>query len=257
MGQARLFVVLTLMGVTAACEGGSSAGSTNAAAPQSMPDAVTADPPHYAVLFENDVARLLRIKYPVGAKSVMHSHPAGCGIILVDQTMKFTLVSGDTTPTSTAHTSEVSCFDEEVHLPENVGKAEAELILLELKNRKTFDNLQTGRSITIASAGNVPEAVAADPRHYAVQFENDVVRLVRIKLAAGEKSVMHAHPAHCVVFIDGGSGKNTTPDGKSTTSNFEPRSVDCVDAMVHLPESTHSKSSEILLIEFKNKQTFK
>src|SRR5207237_6323016 len=56
-------------------------------------DAVTADPSHYIVLFENDMARLLRIKYPAGAKSVMHNHPAGCGIFLVDQKFKLTMAN--------------------------------------------------------------------------------------------------------------------------------------------------------------------
>jgi len=39
------------------------------------------------------MARLLRIKYPAGAKSVMHNHPAGCGIFLVDQKFKLTMAN--------------------------------------------------------------------------------------------------------------------------------------------------------------------
>jgi len=33
-----------------------------------------------------------------------------------------------------------------------------------------------------------------DPKHYKVEFENDRVRVVRIKYKPGEKSVMHSHP---------------------------------------------------------------
>ena len=43
-----------------------------------FPDAVTADPKHYSVSFENDVARFLRVKYGPGEKSVMHRHLPGC-----------------------------------------------------------------------------------------------------------------------------------------------------------------------------------
>ena len=38
----------------------------------SYPDAVTADPKHYRVAFENDVARFIRARYGPGEKSVMH-----------------------------------------------------------------------------------------------------------------------------------------------------------------------------------------
>ena len=34
--------------------------------PDSYPDAVTADPKHYSVSFENDVVRFLRVKYGPG-----------------------------------------------------------------------------------------------------------------------------------------------------------------------------------------------
>src|SRR5262245_49346388 len=63
--------------------------------PAPAPDAITADPAHYKVLFENDAARLIRISYPPGAKSVMHNHPAGCGIFIVDQRFKFTSQPGE------------------------------------------------------------------------------------------------------------------------------------------------------------------
>src|SRR5207244_3881874 len=93
-------------------------------------DAVTADPSHYIVLFENDMARLLRIKYPAGAKSVMHNHPAGCGIFLVDQKFKLTMASGED-QTVEDHAGDVTCGDLENHLPQNAGDKDAELILLE------------------------------------------------------------------------------------------------------------------------------
>ena len=39
-------------------------------------DAAKVDPKHYKVEFENDRARVLRINYVPGEKSVMHEHPA-------------------------------------------------------------------------------------------------------------------------------------------------------------------------------------
>jgi hypothetical protein len=49
------------------------------------PDAVTADPRHYRIAFENDVARFIRASYAPGEKSVMHRHLPGCTIFLTDR----------------------------------------------------------------------------------------------------------------------------------------------------------------------------
>ena len=66
--------------------------------PEPFPDAVTADPAHYRVAFENNVARFLRVKYGPNEKSVMHRHLPGCVIFLTDQAMNFTVPDGTTVP---------------------------------------------------------------------------------------------------------------------------------------------------------------
>jgi hypothetical protein len=103
---------------------------------QTVPDAVKADPAHYKVELENDLVRMLRIKYGPGEKSVMHSHPAGCATFLVDQTFTFTMPDGKTQD-DVRRAGEVSCGDAEVHLPQNTGRGTAEVILVEFKNRRT------------------------------------------------------------------------------------------------------------------------
>jgi len=100
------------------------------------PDAVTADPKHYSVSFENDVARFLRVKYGPGEKSVMHRHLPGCVIFLTDQTFNFTLPDGTTEPASVP-AGALGCSDGNVHLPQNIA-GEAEFIMVEFKDRDTF-----------------------------------------------------------------------------------------------------------------------
>jgi hypothetical protein len=104
--------------------------------PDPFPDAVTADPTHYTVAFENNVARFLRVKYGPGEKSVMHRHLPGCVIFLTDQTMNFTLPDGTTEPAS-VEAGSLGCGDGNVHLPENTAK-DAEFIMVEFKDRATF-----------------------------------------------------------------------------------------------------------------------
>ena len=102
----------------------------------SYPDAVTADPKHYSVSFENDVARFLRVKYGPGERSVMHRHLPGCVIFLTDQTFNFTIPDGTTQPASVP-AGALGCSDGNVHLPENIAD-EAEFIMVEFKDRETF-----------------------------------------------------------------------------------------------------------------------
>lgn len=103
---------------------------------QSIPDAVRADPAHYSVSFENDLARFLRVRYGPGEKSVMHRHSASCVIFLTDQTFNFTLPDGTTEPASVP-AGALGCGDGNVHLPENIAAA-AEFIMVEFKDRETF-----------------------------------------------------------------------------------------------------------------------
>jgi hypothetical protein len=102
-----------------------------------FPDAVAADPKHYSVSFENDVARFLRVKYGPGERSVMHRHLPGCVVFLTDQTFNFTIPDGTTEPASVP-AGALGCGDGNVHLPENTGGRDAEFIMVEFKDREAF-----------------------------------------------------------------------------------------------------------------------
>lgn len=103
------------------------------------PDAVTADPGHYTVEHENDVARLIRIQYSPGETSTMHHHPAGCAIFLHDQPTTMELPDGEMIENEGYETGHIQCGDADAHLPTNVGDGELELILLELKGHAAWD----------------------------------------------------------------------------------------------------------------------
>jgi quercetin dioxygenase-like cupin family protein len=66
----------------------------------------------------------------------------------------------------------------------------------------------------------VQAAVAQDPvkvdaKHYKVEFENEQVRVLRIKYGPGEKSVMHDHPDSTTVFSTEHHVKFSYPDGET------------------------------------------
>lgn len=95
------------------------------------------------------------------------------------------------------------------------------------------------------------DPVKVDPKHYKVEFENDRVRVVRIKYKRGEKSVMHSHPESVAVFLTDAHAKFTYPDGKSEDITAKAGSVQHMDAFTHLPENTSKKSFEVIQVELK------
>ncbi len=129
----RNLVIGLILGVALGIASSTVVAQRGAAA---YPDAVTADPKHYTVSFENDVARFLRVRYGPGEKSIMHRHLPGCVVFLTDQTFNFTLPDGTTEPASVP-AGALGCTDGNVHQPENIGKA-AEFVIVEFKDRATF-----------------------------------------------------------------------------------------------------------------------
>ena len=96
-------------------------------------DAVTADPEHYTVVFENDRVRVIRITYGPHEKSVMHEHNAGVYINITDARTRMTLPDGTSEDgASTAGT--VTWTDGDEHIPENLSDEPFEVIQVELKD---------------------------------------------------------------------------------------------------------------------------
>ena len=99
-------------------------------------------------------------------------------------------------------------------------------------------------------------ALAQDPTvldstHYKVEFENDDVRVLRITYGAGEKSVMHEHPANVAIFLTDGSAQFTMPDGTTVDSDVKAGETLYGPGETHLPENTSDAPFELILVELK------
>src|SRR5262245_12139914 len=94
------------------------------------------------------------------------------------------------------------------------------------------------------------DPTAVDSKHYSVEFENEKVRVLRIKYGPNEKSVMHSHPASVTVFLTDAEGRFSYPDGKSEAITAKAGQVMYMDATVHLPESG-GNAFEVIAVELK------
>jgi len=101
-----------------------------------------------------------------------------------------------------------------------------------------------------------PKPLGADPvkvakKHYTVEFENDKVRVLRVKYGPGEKSVMHGHPALVGVFLTDCKTRFTYPDGKKEDITAKAGQVMHLDAFEHDAENLSQKPFEVIAVELK------
>jgi beta-alanine degradation protein BauB len=96
------------------------------------------------------------------------------------------------------------------------------------------------------------DPVALDKKHYTVEAETDSVRVVRIRYGAGDKSVMHRHPAGVVVFLTDADFEFTFPDGtieEVKNSRGEFHNFD--EPWEHIAENVGDQDFEAIYIELK------
>ena len=202
-------------------------------------DPVKVDGKHYKVLIDNDQVRVLRIHYNPKEKSVMHEHPATVVVFLNDSKTRFTLPDGSTTDAS-QKAGDLAFAEAAKHLPQNVGDTPVEGVLVELKGKPAMT------STTVAL-----DPVKVDPEHHKVEFENDRVRVLRIKFEAHDKTKQHEHPNGVAIYLTDTKAKFTLADGKTREGGGKRGDATWAVAEKHIVENTGAKAAEIILVELK------
>jgi quercetin dioxygenase-like cupin family protein len=104
-----------------------------------------------------------------------------------------------------------------------------------------------------AAGAMAQDAVKTDPKHYSVEFENEDVRVLRIKYGPKERSIMHSHPKGVVIAVTDANGKFTMPDGSVQNNSYKAGQVSEAPGGTHLPENTSDQPFELILVEIKAK----
>lgn len=211
-----------------------------AALPLAAQDPVKVDPKHYKVEVDNAQVRILRITIGPHEKTPMHEHPASATVWLTDANGKLTISDGKTEELH-MKAGQAQWSGPEKHWGENTSDKPFELIQVELKSS----------GAKAAAAKGWVDPVAVDPKHYAVEAENDQVRVLRYKAGPHEKSVMHDHPAYIVVALADGKTKFTLPDGKTREAAIKARQATWNGPEKHASENLSDKPAEAVLIELK------
>ena len=106
-------------------------------------------------------------------------------------------------------------------------------------------------SAVAASPARSQDPIVADPAHYSLVFENDQVRVLRIRYGPNEQGVMHEHPAGVVVYLDDLNGEFTLPDGTVMSSSGKRGDVVWTEAGAHQPRNLTDAPFEVIQIEMK------
>ncbi len=96
------------------------------------------------------------------------------------------------------------------------------------------------------------DAVKADPTHHWVEFENDQVRVLRYKIAPGDQTARHSHPALVNVFLTDVNARNTTDDGKTTDVKAKAGDAAWRGPLTHVSKNVGDKPLEGILVEPKH-----
>lgn len=107
--------------------------------------------------------------------------------------------------------------------------------------------------LSLSTVALAQDPVKVDANHYKVEFENDQVRVLRIKVGPKEKSIMHQHPNAVAIFMTDVNGKFTFPDGKSEPVTSKAGEIRWTPAITHLPENAGDQPFEVILVEMKQK----
>src|SRR5688500_9222163 len=81
------------------------------------------------------------------------------------------------------------------------------------------------------------DAATADPQHYKVEFENDKVRVLRVKAGPREKTAMHSHPDAVAIAVKDTKVRHSFPDGKSQDAELKAGVALWTPAVTHVGEN--------------------
>lgn len=97
------------------------------------------------------------------------------------------------------------------------------------------------------------DPVKVDPKDYKVEFENDQVRVMRVKFGAHKGAPLHEHQLNrVVVYLTDQNTRLTTPDGKVDTTSHKAGEYSWGGPTKHVEENLLDSPFEAIVVEFKN-----
>ena len=104
----------------------------------------------------------------------------------------------------------------------------------------------------VTEKSTAPDPLKIDPKHYTVEFENEKVRVLRIRYGPHEKSAMHRHPSLVGVFLSPHHSRHVFADGRVMEMECKAGDVRYMDSCEHAPENLSNSPFELIAVELKS-----
>jgi uncharacterized RmlC-like cupin family protein len=194
-------------------------------------------------LIENDQVRVVRVTDQPHVKSQPHEHKVNRVMIylqpgredIISQDGKKTTLqwmAGEVkwSPASGVHTSEIT--------------SNSPVTIVEVEVKKAGG---------AANAGGTPlDPVKVDPKDYKVEFENNQVRIVRVRIPAKNQTPLHEHVLNrVVVYLTDQNSLITAPDGKTETAQHKAGEASWGGPAKHREQNRLDTPFEAIVVEFK------
>src|SRR5262249_5994015 len=130
-----------------------------------------------------------------------------------------------------------------MHIAEITSDQPVTIVEIELK--KPGSGVKAG-----ATALDPPKI---DPKHYKVEFENDQVRVLRVKIGPKETAPTHEHVLNRIVtYITDQDFEVTAADGKSEHVQHKAGETSWGSAAKHKELNLSTKPFEVVVVELKS-----
>jgi quercetin dioxygenase-like cupin family protein len=199
---------------------------------------------NYSLVFENDRVRVLRFHVGPGARLEAHGHPNAVVISLSEFDSR-NAAPGKRSATRRSKTGEARWEESTAHMVENVGATEMDGLMIELKSPAATNATPSADWVKAA------DPLKAEPGHYALEFENKLVRVLGFVSHPGEKWVAHRHPDGVHVSLSEYDLRNVVPGNAATEAHRRPGEARWVPAVIHTGENIGTTDMRSLIIELK------
>jgi quercetin dioxygenase-like cupin family protein len=190
----------------------------------------------------NDDVRVLDVVVQPHEPTGMHEHKANRVMIYrVAGAQKFEYENGSHSVLTFGENEVKWSPIEGKHIAEVSTETPVNIVEIELKKPGA------GKKIVTAS-----DPLKVDPKHYKLEFENDQVRVFRVKIGPHESTPMHEHQlSRIMVYLTDARVRVTTADGKVETTPRKAGDILEAGAVKHSEENTTDKPVEVIVTELK------
>lgn len=101
------------------------------------------------------------------------------------------------------------------------------------------------------------DPVKVDPAHHKVEFENDQVRVIRVTIPPGDKTLVHEHPNSVGIYLRDTKSRLSPVGGKVTETTRKAGDVMDLAAVTHVVENIGTGTAEVIMVELKGKPATK